>query len=361
MENIVYLLGSGFSAPMGIPIMSNFLSASKDVYRSNQQRYSYFSDIFRDIEHLNAVLKYCKSDLFNIEEILSIFEMEEYLSGGNKATVFRKYIADVVRFYSKEINPAKVPHNTSNWKDFVWGNDEIWKRYGWFIANLLRLRLKSGAFENNDGTLRFAYDQAGKSEYHYGVITLNYDTILDSLIKYINAYWANLTLYDNDGGQHTDSQHTKVIPFPLAKIHGCIDNPESIILPTWRKGSDTSQDALSEWKTAFKLLAEANQIRILGYSFPESDYYMQYLLKSALVKSEHLKSIDLICRDSKGEVENRFHKLIQFKFKRFIKARIEDYFDAIVKLELEYIRVHREKSKYIDVSQLEIVHSEFIG
>lgn len=32
VENVVYILGAGFSAQFGLPIMSNFLEKSKDMY-----------------------------------------------------------------------------------------------------------------------------------------------------------------------------------------------------------------------------------------------------------------------------------------------------------------------------------------
>ena len=32
MERVVYLLGAGFSAPLGLPVMSNFLEKSKYMY-----------------------------------------------------------------------------------------------------------------------------------------------------------------------------------------------------------------------------------------------------------------------------------------------------------------------------------------
>jgi hypothetical protein len=72
MERVVYLLGAGFSAPLGLPVMSNFLEKSKDMYFETPDRYKYFSDVFNQIRDFSVVKNYYNSDLFNIEEILSI-------------------------------------------------------------------------------------------------------------------------------------------------------------------------------------------------------------------------------------------------------------------------------------------------
>ena len=46
MEKVVYLLGAGFSAPIGIPVMRNFLTKSRDLYYSDQSKFAHFQEIF---------------------------------------------------------------------------------------------------------------------------------------------------------------------------------------------------------------------------------------------------------------------------------------------------------------------------
>ena len=43
MEKITYVLGAGFSAPLGIPVMRDFLTKSKDLYFPTQ-RVTYISN-----------------------------------------------------------------------------------------------------------------------------------------------------------------------------------------------------------------------------------------------------------------------------------------------------------------------------
>ena len=46
MEKVVYILGAGFSAPLGLPVISNFYEKSKDLYFSDTIQYKYFIKIF---------------------------------------------------------------------------------------------------------------------------------------------------------------------------------------------------------------------------------------------------------------------------------------------------------------------------
>ena len=81
METITYILGAGFSAPIGLPVTNNFLIKSKDLYFTDHNKYDYFKSVFNTIEELSVCKNYFNADLFNIEEILSILEMGSFLDG----------------------------------------------------------------------------------------------------------------------------------------------------------------------------------------------------------------------------------------------------------------------------------------
>lgn len=78
MEKVVYFLGAGFSAPMGIPIIKDFLLKSKDLYFENPTKYAHFKRIFNKIYKMHIAKTYYETDLLNIEEILSILEMQRH-------------------------------------------------------------------------------------------------------------------------------------------------------------------------------------------------------------------------------------------------------------------------------------------
>jgi hypothetical protein len=95
-DKVVYLLGAGFSAPLGLPVMSNFLAKSKDMYFSYRDRFEYFPKVFDTIREMSVSKNYYDADLFNIEEILSILEMRELVEGGRLKRSFVRYIIDVI-------------------------------------------------------------------------------------------------------------------------------------------------------------------------------------------------------------------------------------------------------------------------
>jgi hypothetical protein len=69
-SRVVYLLGAGFSAPLGLPVMSNFLERAKDLYYERPSDFGEFLRVFDTIRELSGVLRYAAADLHNIEEIL---------------------------------------------------------------------------------------------------------------------------------------------------------------------------------------------------------------------------------------------------------------------------------------------------
>jgi hypothetical protein len=102
-ENVVYLLGAGFSAPLGLPVMFDFLEQANNLYQHNKDEYQHFKPVFQSIKQkLAHVARFYDSNLDNIEEVLSILEMERLL--GNVAEKdtdeFIRFIKDTINFYS---------------------------------------------------------------------------------------------------------------------------------------------------------------------------------------------------------------------------------------------------------------------
>ena len=56
MENIVYFLGAGFSAPLGLPVMNNFWSKAKDLYVEKNTEFKYFKEIFELRDQLLSLI-----------------------------------------------------------------------------------------------------------------------------------------------------------------------------------------------------------------------------------------------------------------------------------------------------------------
>lgn len=306
MDKVVYFLGAGFSAPLGLPVMSNFLIKSKDMYSSEPQRFAHFSDVFEMIKEMSVSKNYFEADLFNIEEILSILEMRQQLQGAVLQQSFVKYLIDVVEHFTPHVRAR--PDLPANWHRYVFASP-LEHAYGYFIASLLNLSLGTTGRELK--AMKSASPSAS-----YSIVTLNYDCVVEDFERFFGRCHGGETL----GG------------IPMAKLHGNVES-KRIIPPTWNKV--LHPESVSTWKQAFDLLREANHIRIIGYSLPTADSYVKYLLKSAAMAAPHLKGIDVLCMDPTGAVKLRYDEFISFYRYRFTRASVVDYlnghFEVLVK------------------------------
>lgn len=349
MEKVVYLLGAGFSAPLGLPVMSNFLSKSKDMYFEDQEKYSYFSKVFDQIRDFSVVKNYYNSDLFNIEEILSILEMSDQLEGRKLKKDFIKYLSDVVTFYTPQLEPYSGPL-PSNWDKFIFGIGHLLLDFGYFYAGLHNIRIVS----NIPHKIRiFNVDTCFDRMAVYAVITLNYDLVLEKYSEYVS------NLFDISLDQLTfiSEFNDKIKPFylkpVLAKLHGSV-GLDNIIPPTWSKGVD--RKILNAWRMAYRALVGATQIRIIGYSLSEADAYVKYLLKAAVMKAPHLKRLDVLCLDPDGEVRQRYDSFVQFPNYRFENGSVTDYLSSHRKL---YKRRREGETDILEINKLEEAHNNF--
>src|SRR5262249_12079572 len=110
----------------------------------------------------------------------------------------------------------------------------------------------------------------------------------------------------------------------IAKLHGSVDGG-GIVPPTWNKSMP--RRIAQAWRAASLMLRGATQLRILGYSLPEADAYVKYLLQVGVLEAERLKRIDVVCLDPDGMVEERYRRLIAFSSWRFKNGNVEEYLD----------------------------------
>lgn len=330
MEKVVYFLGAGFSAPLGVPVMGNFLTRSKDLYFTDPERFSHFDKVFETINELSVIKNYYSSDLFNIEEILSILEMREYLEGHELKANFIKYLVDVVKHYTPEIHRygSKLP---GNWEDVLFGRhgrNSLWTPYGHFVGAICNLTFQEAPTGYTGEYAQIHCQVESEPKFQYTIVTLNYDCVPEMVISFIEENY-NCATPD---------------VLRIAKLHGSVDSGE-IVPPTWSKGAN--RRIATAWKRAYEYLVEANHLRIIGYSLPTADAYVKYLLKSAVTKAPHLKAIDVLCLDNNaGVVRSRFDEFIPFSYYRFSNANVIDYLleIALSKFEPKLIKFDIEKA-----------------
>lgn len=342
-EKVVYILGAGFSAPLGLPVMSNFYLKSRDQYSSDRERFADFQDVYDEIDKMHKAKSYYETDLFNIEDILSILDFRIRLGTHQiqeKRQRFLSYVKDVIEFYTPPF--AELEKKEKNTLSLT--SSDNWMYYVSFVAALLRCSFADTQQQGISGyDIPFLSVNKKVSEVEYSVITLNYDLILEKIEQHLKRFEVQQSFRRN-----IDVLDSNIIY--LAKLHGSIDTGD-IVPPTSTK--DLNGNALADWQTAYKILSEANYIRIVGYSLPNTDTYIKYLLRATVVESPHLKQIDVLCLDPDGTVRQRYNDFIIFKnHYQFKSASTMDYLKR-------YHNTVRKENGFINFGGLEKIHEDF--
>lgn len=350
MENVLYILGAGFSAPLSIPTMGDFISKSKGMYALSPEKYSYFHDVFVGMDQIGGVQRYLSCNTFNLEEVLSVLEMRAFIEGTEFADMFKQYIAEVISYHTPKI--PDEPLNMSQWGRRLWGAG-ILAGYGAFIASLLRLTFTGRPDLDDIGVETHGVD------YRYAIISLNYDMVIENFVEHIKGLHLGdvkirLKLNSDDVTDEADcfgEQGT----LSLAKIHGTLE-PLNIIPPTWNK--TTGEGIHKVWQLAKQLIQQANYIRFMGYSFPQSDNHLKYLLTTGMTEKPtyNLNGVDVLCLDPTREVKQRFDRLITYPNYRFTDKKVESYF--VNNLELAGLSSGSQNST-VRFDQLEDAHDRF--
>lgn len=330
-NNVVYFLGAGFSAPLGLPVMSNFIEKAKDIYFGNEEGYEYFKRIFSMINELGVLKTYMDINLTNIEDILSLLEMGFTVGQNMKGKEeYVRFIKQTIQHYTPALSTEDITnsllsqHYGKNWVK-TGKNVELHTKYGNFVASLLDISLR-----NEQSTFGPRYSHLNKSDNTYSIVALNYDNILENIVSYIQKLFPSHTQY----------------ALRYAKLHGSINT--DIILPSWNKSENSI--LLGAWKAAYEYMSNANHIRFIGYSMPQTDAYIKYLVGTSLKDTKHFKKVDILCKDPDGSTQLRYRAIFgnyqQFRFKN---TSVENYFEFLY------------PNSYIPVnSDIEMRHHQFM-
>src|SRR2546430_7967364 len=122
-----------FLRPLGFQSYHCFLSARK-TFTSPMSLHTHFEKVYETIRNLSICNLYYSINLFNIEDILSVLEMDSSVAGDVEAERhFVRYICDVVSGYTP---PLAEPTDGEHWSKTIFG-PEPWNLYGCFVASVL--------------------------------------------------------------------------------------------------------------------------------------------------------------------------------------------------------------------------------
>ncbi|TNE69294.1 hypothetical protein EP331_14560 [bacterium] len=321
----VFILGAGFSAHAGIPLMNNFFDKAQDLYylgELTESEKACLEDVNKARYKLSTIASKANVDINNLENVFELLEMAKYLE---RMPVEQKEesgwditINNLKRIIVATIEKSvKYRHNNAE-RDNYWILKEA---YMAFIRMIYRLK----------------FQPKGQINHEVSVITLNYDMMIEAALTKLNTdeariyglgkidryYYGSVSLNGRIGNA-----------LELLKLHGSVNwfeqfnsidvrydyfldhyfeikqngtiinnyssitrnrnliNSPLIIPPTWNKVKESEQ-LQQIWQTASDRISQADNIVFIGYSLPDSDQVFKRFFSLSLMGDKVIKKIVL--------------------------------------------------------------------
>ena len=332
-DHNVYLLGAGFSVPGGMPVIADFMFALRDAqeWLSSQGR-------AREAQAIERVLTFRLSatpaayrvelDLENIEELFSFASIaEERLSDD-----IRIAIAATLD-YRRAVSPRRTLDFSVNGRGFPRPTNWAWR---------VRSAGDGSGLCSADQVQFYTYAMLGgfsstgpKGKNTF--ITLNYDLLLEEALTALEVSFSygspmHLPLSAERKLLVDVSEHPLIL-----KLHGSVNwaawpsRPDLIsvlnsyadvvhhnlspilIPPTWRKSVPALFSDI--WKRARDQIQLASRLIIIGFSIPETDQDIKYLLAAGLRENISLREIVFVNPDAQA-LEGRLTRFFGILNKR---------------------------------------------
>jgi len=364
MAKNVFILGAGASAHAGVPLMKDFYDEAINLYLKKQLD---FEDLgsFELIEniYLNIIRKIYANfnfdpELRNVETIFSIIDMSRItgkIPGLNELPI--KPIPDlsllnlhINKFISRtiekktyfELSPLGTINSPEEYSSFT---NRILK---WITSNDI-LGCCIITF-NYDIALDYVIEVTFGHEYldygfpDYGINTARPTGSTKLLKMHGSINWTRCrecnavqAVNISDTCRITPSINRieiskKFKEVKCAKCEKYALGPSSIIVPpTWNKTENIEIENI--WKQSAQELSEAKNIFIIGYSFPKTDLFFQYLLALGTINIMNLERFWVFDKNSK--IDDKYIGLLNYDIKRKYRFFKMPFIDAISILETE--------------------------
>jgi hypothetical protein len=343
MENIntnhnVYILGAGFSAEAGMPLISNFfekmLEAANWLEENNRKN---------ELQAIEEVLKLRKDATsaayrikLNIDNIEHLFSLASAIDQKNLSNATINAICATLDYCKSQHQSSKVRLRIKEENKKLLNIDDI--------SNTEETILKStSSLSNEDYEMElfnlYSYVLSGYHIYtekqKNTIITFNYDTELENAFlrnRLPYNYGLTKAIYDFQIQKNTKNYSST----PIHKLHGSINwaftnsedkeltiyetyddscrkgNRRLLIPPTWQKSFNGHLQTV--WKNAIESLYSATRIVIIGFSLPETDIHFKYLLAAGLRNNISLRKVIFVNPEEKEIMEPKILKLFQHEF-----------------------------------------------
>lgn len=349
MSSTVFILGAGASKRAGAPLMAEFLDVAHENWKHGKiQKYeNSFSNVFKAISSLQQVHSKAILDIQNVESVFAALEMARTIGGFGDFDVseaedlfgsMKTVIASTIQTTIKLPVQGRTPRAPYPYEEFIDLLQELTNKPKKnesvsVITFNYDLALDYASYQKNL-PITYSLSESDSSRKNIPLLKLHGSLNWAECIEcnevvpwYISDYfrnrrwnifpdteYAHLTISDNlSGFQHNDHK-VKSKPF--------------IVPPTWNK-TEYHRILSPVWSRAAKELGEAENIFVIGYSLPSSDFFFRYLYALGSVGPTLLKRFWVFNPDQSGDVENRFKSLLGPGAKQRFKYYANTFSDSI--------------------------------
>jgi len=337
----VFILGAGASVESGAPLMADFLQRAKQLHGANA--YGPAAAQVQDV--LNAAYKdlrpiHAKStiDYENVEELFSAIDIAQLIRrfGSRPSDTIDELRKSIVVFIYRTIEETvRIPFDGITYRATK-GYDDL-ARHVWENVNrTAQIGLKEVSFItfNYDTCLELALERQGLGV-DYG---LSEPFIMDDFANKSQVKIPVLKLHGSINWA-TCSKCKTVIPtevnpwgrkrpFPVidqgralalplgtriaGQSHVCgtpLDPLPLLVPPTWTKSSSTG-GLRDVWKRAAMEIGSAENIVVIGYSFPITDMFFKYLFALGSDSDTHLEKFIVVNGPQGESTRDKFEDLL---------------------------------------------------
>jgi NAD-dependent SIR2 family protein deacetylase len=369
----VYVLGAGFSAPAGAPVIRDFLDRSRELYddpRSSMDgpERERFARVFEFKRSMGQAREKFRIDLDDIEKLFGLVEISQRL--GENIGQTRD---DLVYLIAKTLQVATT-WPTAKRPTIIFSAHpdpailQVLGQFGGVFRNPAGSDFNADMYDYFAGLVAGLLDDPDRRTNRKDtIVTFNYDLICDHALRRLGVtpnYHLDQDLLSTSEG----FKPSRTVD--LLKLHGstnwgiCTDcngsvtilpeklteDPDGfrrltcpkckmgayqplLIPPSWDK-SEYRNIVKRIWSKAVEELRKATRICVIGYSMPEADAFFQYLLTLALSQNDGLYRLIVVDRvqrmpsepdslSTKGEplspIEKRYRQMLDpmFQERRF--------------------------------------------
>jgi hypothetical protein len=357
--NVVFIMGAGFSAEAGCPVMSNFLDKSRKIFRRSERNEFIerslpdFYNVEKSIGELNSMQAKAYLDLENIETLFGALEFGSMINKfGSKSKEeidalrdsLIKVIVTTIEYSSKYqiILPSyKIYPLPAYIKFFEYLSNYQSACDFSFITFNYDLIIDVG-LESHSMRYNYSLDQSNFSEIPLLKLhgSLNWYSEWERIRvqalpdkKYIDLLLAERIKKEEDDGLVINRIPNEKIYYDYLPIGSEIIKSYKVplIVPPTLNKFKYQEQLKNIWAKAASVLSEAELVFIIGYSMPETDVFFKYLYSLGIDSPNYFNKLIVINND--GNLQQKFANLSNnqhsFKKFRFITGSFSQYIESI--------------------------------